>query len=514
MQKSNTAGSFKGALYMSCISSLFFLFYTSAAQGAVTTVKGIVFDDANGNGLFDRGEQGICAVPVSNGDTVVTTDIHGAYQIPLAAGQSLFPVLPADYTMRKSRLVNSCFYYSQGKTRQPVNFALSRQAVRFRFRLKAIGDIQVSDMEELDYVSRTLWPELLVGDTAEVNLFLGDLVNNNLSLYPSVKTMMELLPSQSWTVLGNHDRDTDSIRQNQNHSYNAIFGSDVYAFNQGDVHFIILNNVYEQAGRGYEGRISDEQLSFVRNDIKYVNTNKLIVLCMHIPLSHTKNKHALLQQLNGHQNVLAITGHQHQVGRFLYQDQDVHVHELVAGAACGFWWVGEKDWDGIPVALQQGGTPKNYFILDFDSTKYTMRCKLIGQDESRQMTIHVSGIDTLDTQLHDMENRPAGLVQITVYGGCDSTDVRCRIDHGLWQSCLKSPLIDPNVARLREMNMLKAYPTRFNRINPLRRKESNQLWIFSLTDSQKCGAHTIEVKARDRWGFSASGIRSFCFTQQ
>ncbi len=48
-----------------------------------------------------------------------------------------------------------------------------------------------------------------------VQYILGDLVNNNLNLFPAIKQMMELLPVQSWTVIGNHDRDADSIRINQ-----------------------------------------------------------------------------------------------------------------------------------------------------------------------------------------------------------------------------------------------------------------------------------------------------------
>ncbi len=57
--------------------------------------------------------------------------------------------------------------------------------------------------------------ELLQADSSSFNIFLADLVNNNLNLFPAIKQMMELLPVQSWTVIGNHDRDADSIRINQ-----------------------------------------------------------------------------------------------------------------------------------------------------------------------------------------------------------------------------------------------------------------------------------------------------------
>lgn len=200
----------------------------------------------------------------------------------------------------------------------------------------------------------------------------------------------------------------------------------------------------------------------------------------------------------------------HQVGRFFHKGHGVRVHELSAGASCGFWWVGEKDSDGVPSALQQEGTPRNYFVLDFDDTRYTLRCKAIGRDAAHQMSIHITGIDTLDTHLRDMKDVPDGLAMMTVYGGCDSTVVRCRIDGGAWQLCKKEMRIDPNVARTREMNLQKIYSTQYNRINPMRRRESHQLWTFSLPDDCRKGAHWIEVEAEDRWGFRATGRRSFC----
>ena len=485
------------------------------------TVTGIVFDDRNQNGIQDRGERPVKGILVSNGDTIVTTDRQGRYTLPWVAGNSILPILPADYTMSGSRLVNANFFYrrerrdergERNEKGERHDFALVKKAVNRKFRLNAIGDVQVGDYQELDYATRTLWPELLEpADVPAVNLFLGDLVNNNLRLYDDLRTLMEQLPQQTWTVLGNHDRDIDTVRWRQACSYNEVFGADMYAFSEGRVHFIVLNNVYGNGARGYKGYLSERQLNFVQQDLKYVPRDVLIVLSMHIPLFHTRNVDALLSLLEGRGDVLAVTGHMHQVGRFFRQGKGVRLHELSAGASCGFWWVGEKNADGVPAALQQCGTPRNYFVLDFDDTRYTLRCKAVEQDARRQMTIHVTGIDTLDTHLRDMKNLADGLLMLTVYGGCDSTLVRCRIDGGEWLTCQKTRLIDPNVARTREMNLLRAYPTPFNRMNPLRHRESHQLWTLELPEACRRGAHTVEVEAEDGWGFRATGRRSFCF---
>ena len=162
---------------------------------------------------------------------------------------------------------------------------------------------------------------------------------------------------------------------------------------------------------------------------------------MHIPLVHTTNSSALIEILEGRGNVLALTGHMHQVERNFLHGQDVCVHELVTGASCGFWWVGEKDWEGIPSALMQCGTPRNYFVFDFTEKDYSFRYKGIGMDASRQMNIWIAGIDSTDVYIDELRNKHQGEMLVTVYGASDSTIVRCRLDNGEWLLCEKKDLM-------------------------------------------------------------------------
>lgn len=497
-----------------------FLFTATASLSAQTIVSGMVYDDANGNANYDDGERGLAGIPVSNGDTIVLTKADGNYSLSVADGMSVFPILPSDRTISGKRLVNSSFFYADytaptgKKKKKPakltVLFGLKPKAAADNFKLNAIGDIQVGNDEELDYLSRTLWPDLMTGNAESVNLFLGDLVNNNLALYGNLRDMMQALPQESWTLPGNHDRDVDSIVTRQNRTYNRYFGADCFAFNEGKAHFIVLNNVFGRGARGYEGRISDRQLRFVANDLRLVANDRLVVLCMHVPLMYTKNKEALIHLLSGHNHTLAISGHLHQVARFFPEADGIVVPELGAGAACGFWWVGEKDWEGVPSALQQCGTPRNYFEINFHGTGYDFHCRTIGADARREMSIHIVGADSLDAHLRDMKDIADGTLLVTVFGGCDSTKVECRIDGGEWQQCTKADVVEPNVARTREMNLIGAYPTKYNRMNPMRRRTSHQVWQLSLPETARKGAHSVEVRAADSYGLRASGCRMYC----
>ncbi len=474
-------------------------------------VEGCVYTDSNRNGIRDKGEKGMPGIAVSNGDTVLLTDKRGNFKIGLSRGNSIFPILPKDWSL-SDKVVNAGFYYRNvydTLEKRQINFGLVKKKVKRNFSMNVIGDVQVGNMQELEYASRSLWPELLRDSISSFNLFLGDLVNNNLTLYPAVKQMMEKLPVQSWTVLGNHDRDVDSVSVNQTVSYNKMFGSSVYAFNEGNVHFIILNNVHSKGTRSYIGKISDSQLRFISNDLKYVDKDVQIVLCMHIPLAHTSNSSDLLELLEGRGNVLSLVGHMHQVKRNFFHGKGLCIHELVVGASCGFWWVGEKNWEGLPSALMQCGTPRNYFVFDFSEKDYSFRCKCIGLDASRQMNISVTGIDSTEVYVDGLNAKPKGELLVTVYGASDSTMVRCRLDDGSWLKCEKKKELDVNVARMRSWNQLKVYPTRFSRRNPFRKLPSPQVWTLQLEDNYCAGVHKVVVEASDRWGFRAKGTRTF-----
>lgn len=109
----------------------------------------------------------------------------------------------------------------------------------------------------------------------------------------------------------------------------------------------------------------------------------------------------------------------------------------------------------------QCGTPRNYFVFDFTEKGYSFRYKGIGMDASRQMNIWIAGIDSTDVYVDELRNKHQGEMLVTVYGASDSTVVRCRLDNGEWLLCEKKEELDVNVARVRNWNQLKIYPTQF-----------------------------------------------------
>lgn len=478
---------------------------TSLLIAAVLAVSGTVrMDDGKGK----------AGVAVSNGDTIVMTDRKGRYTLPVVDDMCVFPVLDGGWRVAGTAKVGNAsfrFMDPENPLRGDADFVIVPREVKDRFSVNVIGDVQVGDLQELDYAARTLWPELMADSVAAFNLWLGDLVNNNLELYPRLRSMMEMLPAGSWTMTGNHDRDVDSVRTRQTASFSREFGAPVYAFTEGNVTFVVLNNVYGDGARSYKGRLDERQLRFVGNLVGILPPERRIVVTTHIPLAYTSNKDELMALLRGRGDVLALTGHMHAVGRYLHHGDGVTVHELVGGAACGFWWVGERDWDGVPSALMQCGTPKGYFRFDFTTEGYEFSYKGTGQDAGRQASVWVAGIDTLQTHIPGLMELERGEMLVTVYGGCDSTSVVAVIDGTERLVGEKVKMMDPNVARTREFNNKKIYPTRHSRRNPFRRNPSPQIWRVVLPERYRTGTHSVDVTAYDDYGLRCRARRAFSF---
>src|ERR1041384_1877932 len=100
-------------------------------------VTGVVFNDANGNGVRDSGETGIAGVAVSNQDAVVTTDASGAFRIPVRPTGVVFVSTPDG-----SRSVGQFWRNADGTT--PLAFPLTRAATAGDFTFVHASDTHIS----------------------------------------------------------------------------------------------------------------------------------------------------------------------------------------------------------------------------------------------------------------------------------------------------------------------------------------------------------------------------------
>lgn len=463
-------------------------------------IEGHAFEDKNNNGLLDKGEKRLSKIRVSNGIDVICTDKTGAYSFEAKIGQSIFSITPSEYVWAKEKKIgNAHAYYLNPNYTIPDTLVFDiplrkRKNIPLEFNIAAIGDVQVSDQEEFGFAAKSIFSELIERKDIDFNLVLGDLVNNNMEILPEVGKMIDALPMSSYTMVGNHDRNVANPDY-MNDRFNAVFGADNYAFNYGNVHFIVLNNVFATGKNSYEGRLTDEQLKFLKNDLSYIPKDALIVLSQHIPMAFTRNRTDVLQLLADYKNVLILSGHTHQVDRYFFKNKAIQ--ELGAGASCGNWWRGEKDAKGVPDARMLCGSPRGYFVINIKNNSYSFQFKAVDQDAKKQMHIAVR----------------AGVLLANVFGAADSTNVMVQVNDGEWVQMRKSKSVDPFVSDIIEKNNQKIYPTLGSTANPLRKRASGHLWEFPLQNVNGDSIKVIRIKAEDNYGFLVQNEFTEFFSQ-
>jgi hypothetical protein len=258
----------------------------------------------------------------------------------------------------------------------------------------------------------------------------------------------------------------------------------------------------ENGTRRFIAKIDDVQLQFIANFVKTVPGTNPIHLLMHIPLEEMTNRDALFEILKNHSNVYAYAGHTHtqyfrNFGKTEGWPNDEPLSELVGGAVCGAWWLGEKDIYGVPVSMMGDGTPKGYWILDIDGTSRKCTYKISGSAANKQMHIWTppvssDGLLTLDSN-H---------IIVNIFAGNDSTKVKLKIEGHDWIVMHKVLEPDPFYSHQVMMQERDGVPDKI----PYYRDKfpvSQHLWKSQIPSELKSGSYKLEVHARNNIGLEA-----------
>ena len=373
-------------------------------------------------------------------------------------------------------------------------------------RVALVGDPQVDDPTEMGYARRSVYRELRGRRDLDMCIFLGDLVNDNMSLLPESVGVVDSLPYQCFMIPGNHDRDvyhgpeSSMYRQRDLSTWRKAVGYVDTSFVRGNVRFVLMNNVRpsDSGMTDYVGGFTERQKHWLdsvlnrgvgetrgRKPSRVGATPALTILATHIPFSQMKGRDSVLALIPDISRLLFVSGHTHFVSR------DDSIPELIAGAACGSWWRGVRDSDGIPYALQSCGAPRGYFIADIhrDGT-YDLSYKCIGRPASEQLSAWAVPNDSTGRSYR---------LYINVFGG--SLDGIVRIS-GLGRktySCERSLMAAPEVEQVIRLNASQSRDYRKahrDEFIPLRRKPSPHLWQTTDLISGPLPAH-VNVIYRD-----------------
>lgn len=398
-------------------------------QGAAT-ISGYVFFDENKNGTRDAGETGISGVLVSNGLDWVRTDENGFYEIGVREDMNLTIVQPSGWRLpTDERMVPQFFYIHKeggtgyemrfgglpatGPAPAKVNFPLIREgAAGNQFSCAVLADPQTYSNQEMAWLRDGVFADILNSSYSQGDCMiqLGDVVGDDLGLLNLNLELAAATGLPQWLVIGNHDVDFDAkTNDDKADSWRRIYGPNYYAFEMGNVVFIVLDNIYypcgeEDVARGrtncgnpdrpnYNGRLTETQFTWLEGLIANTPEDRLIVFNTHIPFvsfvdagsgqHQTDELHRIHDMVKGRE-ALSLSGHTHttenhapgQIFEGWAENTGIGslpFRHIIAGAASGAWYQGDFNVFGVPMSLQRMGAPMGYFHFDFDGTNYHER---------------------------------------------------------------------------------------------------------------------------------------------
>jgi len=481
-------------------------------------IDGVVFDDRNADGQRQGEEPGVASVRVSNGRDVVLTDGQGRYRLPVRPDMNLTVVQPRGWRVPvDERQLPQFFLVHKAGGSPPlrygglpdralpprVDFPLHRIEPRDAFRCVIIGDSQTYSNREVSFFRDSAAARLLgLGlEEGDCIVYVGDVLGDDLDLLDRLMEVGSVAGVPQWLVHGNHDLDFDAPEPAHSaDSWRARAMPDYYAFEIGEVLFVALNNVAypcapeEMTGRSepdhcsdpedpkYNGRVSEVQMQWLQALMATTPSDQRVVLMHHIPFVsfhdsttpvHQTDNVTGIYELVAPRPALSLAGHTHTLEnlspgdsfagwRDAVQLEALPFRHIIAGAASGTWWMGDFEFDGIPLAMQRMGAPRGLLTLDFDGDDYveTFHSTSFGRDRAQWVSFNTPDFrawyraiaDWMDRpaderdpipprSLHDLGSyhlfTPADLVEgvyltVNVWLGSSETRVRTRFNGGDW----------------------------------------------------------------------------------
>src|SRR4051794_13199077 len=173
-------------------------------SGQAAPIRGVVFEDANRNGVRDVAERGVSGVAVSNQSDVVVTDSAGRFAISRGLTGVLFVETPNGYRS------SGAFWRAIGPTSNAADFGLVRETQPQTFPFVHASDPHLAPAS----LDRFRHFRAMTDSLAPAFILMGgDLVRDAMSQKEeAARAYFDLYATESkafrmpvWNVPGNHD---------------------------------------------------------------------------------------------------------------------------------------------------------------------------------------------------------------------------------------------------------------------------------------------------------------------
>lgn len=347
--------------------------------------------------------KGIKNVIVTDGISCVQTNEKGEYKIPsIQTSGFVYISTPAEYITDCKDKTIPLFYQRIDNETNSYNFNLHKNPKDdLNHTFIAQADVQMTDNDCLNEYKNILSDcKNLIEKYKHQDVFgfnCGDIVGDVPSLYPGYIDASSVLDIPIYRAIGNHDMNySGRSHETSTQTFESYFGPTHYSFNKGNAHYIVINNTF-YIGRDYfyMGYVDEKTLSWLEQDLSYVNKGAPVFVIMHIPSrleeepqpfhydSHCINSqtvnssalHKILEPYNTH----IISGHMHHNQNVILS---ANLMEHITAAVCGTWW---------QFSLCTDGTPQGYGVYEVNGNDVKWYYKSSGFTENYQFRSYPQG---------------------------------------------------------------------------------------------------------------------------
>ncbi|TWV98706.1 calcineurin-like phosphoesterase C-terminal domain-containing protein [Chitinophaga pinensis] len=385
--------------------------------GSLLTVPSVML---NAKPLFGRGNidlsnvtlkgkvqsngKGIPGVQVTDGINIVLTDKNGDYLLQSnGTAEFVYISVPSGYAFPEEKGIANFFRpLSKGNNVIKNDFNLEKLKVDDRKHAFVVwADPQMKSKKDVELLMSQSVPDLQAlvksypTDLLIHGIGCGDLVWDEFELFADYKEAVGKTGIPFFNVIGNHDMDNEARTDDgSSNTFKKQFGPTYYSYNRGDIHYIVLDDVFFLgAAKNYIGYITENQLQWLDQDLAHVKPGSTIVLSTHIPTftgqqrrngkpdevggGTVANRKQLYKMLAPYK-VHIMSGHTHFNDNWEEGDIMEHNH----GTVCGAWWTGPICGDG---------TPSGYGVYEVDGPDIKWYYKSTGLPKEKQLRVYPKG---------------------------------------------------------------------------------------------------------------------------
>ena len=388
---------------------------TKVSGGEFSNYAEAVEPMADGSTIYGRvaTEQGepVVGCVVSDGKQCVATDSNGHYALKsdMNSTRFVFISIPAEYQIPHRKSVIQNFYrIPRHKSGAVANFTLAKRTEPTdKYTVIMIGDPQMRGLG-IDG-SGERYRDVLLPDVEEFKkttkgeffaINLGDLVYNWMAGYDDYMDISSTTSYPMCHIIGNHDYDQSNIIEGKLGTpyFEEYVSPTYYSFTIGKIHYVMVNSIEysrENGTKHYGSGLDNEQLEWLKQELKYIPHDYTIYICGHANLwkkpgtspkgsygKYNVNYKEYTELIKPYKRVYSWSGHYHSNYEFEYAGkpkyEDMSHFSCISVSRC----IGTLRSN---MEMDNAGLPNGYMVVEVDGENIEWWYKVPGHDRNYQM---------------------------------------------------------------------------------------------------------------------------------